>query len=133
SARSVIVLSEGLLMYLDPQVVNDLADDLRKMGNIHYWIQDYYSGQMRDGRMRPWRERMKAAPFKFQPADWLHFFTSRHWQVAERILLADEARRLGRRPPFPWWRMLMFMLTLPSIRKRMQERAGYGMFKPEVL
>lgn len=130
SAKSVVVLTEGLLPYLDPQVVNDLADDLRHMGNVHYWIQDYFSGRMRGRSMRPWEKKLAAAPFKFILDDWLAFFTTRHWQVAERIRLVDEARRLGRRPPFPWWRMLMFMLTPPHIRKRMQERNGYVMFKP---
>ena len=130
SAQSVVVVSEGLLMYLEPQLVNDLADDLRRMGNVHYWIQDFYSGKMRGGRMSPWRKRLKAAPFKFQPADWVEFFTARQWQIAERIRLIDEAQQLGRRPPFSKWRMLMFMLMPPHIRKRMQERAGYVMFKP---
>jgi len=128
-AKSIAVLSEGLLPYLEADVVASLADDLNNSGKVNYWVQDYYSGQLRNS-YRPWRRHLQAAPFNFRQDDWIGFFTARGWHVKERILIADEARRLGRRPPFPWWRMLLFMLMPPQIRKRAQERAGYVMFAP---
>ncbi len=80
SSRSVVVLTEGLLMYLEPESVMILPMICVNMRKVHYWIQDFYNGKMRGGAMRPWRNKLKAAPFKFQPSDWLHFFTSRRWQ-----------------------------------------------------
>jgi methyltransferase (TIGR00027 family) len=126
-SRSVAILTEGLLPYLEPAEVATLADDLRGIANIHYWIQDYYNGSTMPAA---WRKRLKAAPFRFIESDWLGFFTARAWNVMEQTTLIDEARRLARPPPLAWWRLLLFALTPPAIRQEMQGSAGYVMFGP---
>jgi methyltransferase (TIGR00027 family) len=126
-SSSVAVLTEGLLPYLEPADVTTLADDLRGIANIHYWIQDYYNGSTMPAA---WRKRLKAAPFRFIEPDWLGFFTARAWKVLEQTTLIDEARRLARPPPLAWWRLLLFALTPRAMRRKMQGRAGYVMFGP---
>jgi methyltransferase (TIGR00027 family) len=130
-AKFVVVLTEGLIMYLDTQVVSDFADDLRSMSNLRYWVQDHYMMRSNTRASRPWRNALAAAPFKFKAPNWIEFFTQRHWQVVERIRLIDEAGRLRRRPPVSWWQMLLFSLLPPRMRKRMQDATGYLMLKPD--
>ena len=127
-SQTIVVLTEGLLPYLEPDEVTSLAADLHLLGKVRYWIQDYYSGKL-GGPFRAWRKKLKAAPFKFEVTDWIGFFNQRGWTVLERSRFIDEATRLGRRPPLTWWRILMYLLTPPSIRRKQGERGGYVMFE----
>lgn len=132
-SQSIAVLTEGLLLYLEPADVAALTDELHQLTKVRYWIQDYYNGQLRGASFRFWRKKLKAAPFKFQVEDWLGYFNQRGWAVLERSRFVDEARKLGRRPPLAWWRMLMYVLTPPSIRRKQAERGGYVMFERSAL
>ena len=53
---------------------------------------------------------MKAGPFLFSAPDWFGFFEQRGFRVLEKIGVGDEARRLRRRPPFPF----SMIVTLPK-------------------
>ena len=72
SARSnkLLVLTEGVIPYLTNQDVADVADDLRQIEKIGFWITDYFSPEaIRFGeKMRA--RFMRNAPFQFNPKDW---------------------------------------------------------------
>lgn len=129
-AQSVAILTEGLIPYLTSSDVALLAQDLLDVPNVKYWIQDYYAGNVRHMGPRAWRNHLRAAPFKFDVPNWLEFFAMHHWQALEKISLVEEAARLGRHPPLPWWRMLLYALTPAKKRAQMRERIGYAMFEP---
>ena len=128
SSRRALVITEGVINYLDNEEVARLAEDIHAEPALQYWIQDYYSAEAR--RRRPaWRKKMKAAPFLFSAPDWFGFFEQRGFRVLEKLGVGDEARRLRRRPPFIF-PFSLIMLALPKKwREKAQNTLGYVLFE----
>jgi methyltransferase (TIGR00027 family) len=134
-ATKILVLTEGVTPYLAESDVAELADDLKSCGKIHYWIVDYISPEaIRYGKKMRGRF-MRNAPFRFTPQDWFGFFASHGWRPCEVRYLVDEAKRLDRPMPLPWfWRLwieIVRSLVSPARRERMNRFAAYVMLEPK--
>jgi len=133
SARRLVVLTEGVVPYLDVEAVGALADDLAKTPNVSGWITDYFSPEVLRYRRR-FQWRMANAPFKFKPDDWFGFFASHGWRPREQRYLVEEGERRGRRVPIP--RPLMALLRLRARfmsrarREKMRRALGYVVLEP---
>jgi methyltransferase (TIGR00027 family) len=135
SAR-LLVLTEGVVPYLDLEQAGSLAADIHALRNVDAWIVDYVSPESHAYRRRAGLQRhMRNAPFKFEPADWFAFFAERGWRVRDIRYLAEEGARLGRRAPLPWRDRLLIRLLRPLVprerRRRLGRFAGYAMLEPE--
>ena len=133
SARSnkLLVLTEGVIPYLTNQDVADVADDLRHIEKIGFWITDYFSPEaIRFGeKMRA--RFMRNAPFQFNPKDWFAFFGERGWRASEIRYISEEANRLSRPIPLPFFMLVWFGLkNLFASRAR---REGLKRFAANVL
>lgn len=122
-AKCVLVISEGLLIYLESRDVAELGEDLLAVPNFKYWIQDYYHGKRRVPRS--WRKNLKAAPMRFEVTDWFQFFEPLGWQPLEDITLIEEATRLKRPPPFMFPMSLLFPLLSRKRREKLAKSSGY--------
>ena len=62
TAKNVLVITEGVTLYMTTSQVNDLAADLRAQTNFVYWINDYVSPRVLKalGRRRM-REKKRSA------------------------------------------------------------------------
>ena len=94
-ARQILVLSEGLLVYLMPREVGELAQDLAVPPAVQHWAVDICS----PGLLAMMRERMAAlandagAPFLFAPVEGPLFFPPYGWTpVAVRSLMKTAAK-----------------------------------------
>lgn len=102
-ARNMLVLTEGVVPYLSVEEAASLADDLRQLGSVRYWVVDYFSPEATKYRRRKGMDRkMQNAPFRFEPGDWHGFFREHGWQAGEGRYLMEESERLGRPMPIPW-------------------------------
>ena len=93
-----LVVTEGLLVYLDEATVASLADDLRASFPTALWLLENVTPAVLARMKRNWDKTLRPADaaMKFAPRDGLGFFSARGWtKVAEKSLL-DEAERLGR-------------------------------------
>jgi O-methyltransferase involved in polyketide biosynthesis len=95
SAKQILVLSEGLLIYLMPGEVGELAQDLATPPTIQQWAVDICS----PGLLAMLKERMAdllkeaGAPYLFAPAEGPPFFTTYGWTpVAVRSLMKTAAK-----------------------------------------
>jgi methyltransferase (TIGR00027 family) len=95
SAKQVLVLSEGLLIYLMPGEVGELAKDLATPSSVQHWAVDICS----PGLLAMMRERMAdlvneaGAPFLFAPAEGPPFFMAYGWTpIAVRSLMKTAAK-----------------------------------------
>jgi methyltransferase (TIGR00027 family) len=95
SAKQVLVLSEGLLIYLMPGEVGELAKDLATPSSVQHWAVDICS----PGLLAMMSERMAhlvnetGAPFLFAPAEGPPFFTAYGWTpIAVRSLMKTAAK-----------------------------------------
>ncbi|HWA75013.1 MAG TPA: SAM-dependent methyltransferase [Polyangiaceae bacterium] len=135
-AKRLLVLTEGVVPYLDVGQVGLLADDLRALTRLDSWIVDYLSKESHRHRERAGVTRhMRQAPFKFQPDDWFAFFAEHGFKVGQLRYLAERGDELGRHAPLPLrYRLLISLLrrlTPPSKRGGFQKFAGYAVLEPE--
>src|SRR5262245_29091874 len=103
-AKTVLVLSEGLLIYLEPEQVAALARELASRAQCRYWLIDLASPMLIKFMERRWKgpRGLQNAPFRFAPAEGTAFFGPHGWREAEYYSTMVEARRLKRLPRFSW-------------------------------
>lgn len=103
-----IILTEGVIPYLTESLVTDLANDLKTHSNFKLWIAEYYSPQIYPRyQSTEFRKLLGDSPFQFFPADWFSHFENSGWTKKEMRYLYDEAEKLGRKFPLPWWASLL--------------------------
>jgi methyltransferase (TIGR00027 family) len=125
-----VVLTEGVIAYLDPGEVDDLSRDMRAAPGFRFWILDYRQGKLRNHKERKaLAKRLAAAPWKFDVEDPKAFFAARGWKPAQDLHILDIGDALGRALPigFPWsW----LKAVAPGTFRRLANRTyGYVLFE----
>jgi methyltransferase (TIGR00027 family) len=103
-SERTLVVTEGLLIYLDASAVAELAADLHAQPRFAWWLFDLASPKLLEMLKKTWGPTLEAgnAPFKFGPADGPAFFGPYGWRPAEVRSALEEAARLRRTPRFAW-------------------------------
>ena len=130
SAKRVLVVSEGLLIYLDPAEVRALATDLHEPPSFAHWLIDLASP-----RLLAWIQRRNmgkataagGAPMKFGPAEGTAYFEPSGWREIEWHSTGEEARRLGREMSLAWLWRLMGVFSSAATREKWRRYAGYAL------
>lgn len=124
-SKRVVVVSEGLLIYLSPDEVGSLATSLAARPTFAYWLADINGAMAMKLMNRMWGKRIKAgqARFQFAPLEGTKFFERYGWRETEYYSNWDEASRLKRAPS--WYRIFgLFMALLPPKRREAYRRAA---------
>ncbi len=129
--QSVLVVTEGVIIYLHDDEVGRLADDLRAVPTIRFWIQDYYGPEPRRHRP-PLRQKLKAAPFLFRDPDWFGFFAKHGFVPRESISARQEALRVGRRPPVLSMLAPLLWPLGAKWREKVDQMLGYTLLERRV-
>jgi methyltransferase (TIGR00027 family) len=119
----VLVITEGLLVYLEPGEVADLARDLHDVANARWWLTDLGSPMLLKMLERQWQPKLSQgnAPFRFAPAEGTAFFAPFGWRETEFRSTWDESLRLHRTMRGAWlWKWLAFLQ--PSARRKAMQR-----------
>ena len=97
ASRGTLVLSEGLLAYLDPEDVATLAEDLSANPEFMEWATDLTGAQVMES-VRDAGKEFKAgnSRVKFAPKENTAFFLPYGWRELDFKDLFAEAARLGR-------------------------------------
>jgi methyltransferase (TIGR00027 family) len=100
-ARRALVITEGLLIYLEPAQVAEIAVDLAGDPRIAWWMLDLTSPRI----VQLFRERVgaklgEAAAMKFAPPQGVAFFRKHGWVAHDIESYLAAAARWGRGP---WW------------------------------
>ncbi|MDQ6736486.1 MAG: SAM-dependent methyltransferase [Gemmatimonadota bacterium] len=130
-ARSILVVTEGLLVYLAPHDVADLATDLHDVPAVRWWLFDMASPKLLAMMNRYWGKSLSAgnAPFLFAPEEGPAFFEPSGWGVAEVRSGMGEARRLHRElSMMRIWRILGGLMTARQ-RESMRVLSQFGMLE----
>jgi methyltransferase (TIGR00027 family) len=121
-ASKALIISEGLLIYLTPEDVAGLAQDLAAPPSFHSWMLDIASpGLLRMFAKRIAKQLHQAAPFKFAPPDGPNFFIPYGWKPVEVRSLLKNAARLKRLSL-----MLRLFALLPETEKSRRDRPWSG-------
>lgn len=125
-ANRVLVISEGLLVYLAAEQVAALAKDLSARSHFAYWLVDIASPRLLQLMNRTWGKQLTAgrAPFLFGPAEGSAFFAPFGWREVEYRGNWDESRRLNRRMRGAWIWDIFMALSPPKQREQYRKFAG---------
>ncbi|MEO6137676.1 MAG: class I SAM-dependent methyltransferase [Luteimonas sp.] len=97
----VLVITEGLLVYLESDEVTALARDLHDIAHARWWLTDLASPMLLKMLARSWQPKLNEghAPFRFGPAEGTEFFAPLGWRESEFRSSWDESLRLNRTMP----------------------------------
>ena len=125
--RRVLVMTEGLLIYLEPEQVAGLAGELASKPSVRYWLMDLASPMLLQWMERRWKgpRGLANAPFRFAPAEGTAFFAPHGWREREFHSTWEEAKRLRRQPPNAWIWGLFAVFMPPARREAMKRFSGY--------
>ena len=99
-AKRIAVIAEGLVIYLMPDAVRQLADDLAKPPAFQHWVLDLASPGLLETMKQSAGSAMNdaGAPFLFAPPEGPPFFSAHGWQPIEVRSLLKAAAKLERLP-----------------------------------
>ena len=127
SFRRVLVVTEGLLVYLKPADVERLARDLREESSSLWWLTDLTGPRALQMLRRVWEPRLRGAQFRFAPADSVAFFARLGWREQSFHSSQEEARRLNRSTRTPLLSRLALMLASNSFREEFRRLSGVAL------
>ena len=105
----LLVITEGLLIYLEADDVGALSRDLHDVAGARWWLSDLASPALLRFLATNWGQAVQQgnAPFRFGPREGTAFFAPYGWREAEFHSTWDEAWRLNRKPRLArLWRAL---------------------------
>ena len=127
--KKAMVITEGVILYLSEENVNELSSDLKSHPQFQYWVTErlhpwmkkYMTGKKRESEMRN-------APFLFWPEDWMGFFTARGWRELESQYVDELSLKLKRPLPMPKWLKLIFSII--PFNPKPRRYVGYVLWVP---
>jgi methyltransferase (TIGR00027 family) len=101
TSKRVLVISEGLLVYLSAEDVGVLATDLARQPTFRYWICDVMSPGLLEMLRREGGAALEraGAPFKFAPPEGPEVFRRYGWQP---LLVRSTLKAASRAGRLPW-------------------------------
>ncbi|CAN5239431.1 class I SAM-dependent methyltransferase [soil metagenome] len=115
---TTLVITEGLLLYLEADDVVALSRDLHDIAGASWWLTDLASPALLKFLAHRWKPTLVQgnAPFRFGPANGSAFFAPQGWcEIEFRSTLID-AWKLDRKMPFAW--LLRALSWLQPRRRR---------------
>ncbi len=129
-AKKVLVLTEGVVIYLTEAQVAKLANDLFDQPKIEYWITEYFTPAVYKYLKSSVRtKKLQKSPFQFFPKDWNGFFAANGW-VPQTISYSSEiARKFKRKVPMPWFAFLFKLFATQKAKESAKKMSGYMLLK----
>lgn len=113
-STQALVITEGLLSYLDEAQVRALSKDLAALAGVRCWILDLASPAILAMLRKGMGTHLSNAPLKFAPANGIAFFEALGWRVAQVHSIFHAAVRFRR---LPWFLKPFALLPEPNPRK----------------
>jgi methyltransferase (TIGR00027 family) len=111
-ATKALVLTEGLLMYLENRDVVALSDALKRP-EVAWWMLDFSGPGLKKRMNKKTSGMMQNAPFKFAPENGLAYFEDLGWKTVEVESVFSAAHRFHR---LPLWLRVLARLPQPDPR-----------------
>jgi methyltransferase (TIGR00027 family) len=129
ASSSMLVITEGLLIYLTAEQVTSLATAIHSMPSARWWITDLASPMLLEFMMKSWGSHLEKAPFKFGPADSVAFFRPLGWGEQQYRSLMDEARRLKREMRMMWLYRILGALSSAKRKAAFKRFSGVALLE----
>ena len=130
-AQRVLVISEGLLIYLTPEQVGSLASALHAQQSFRWWIIDIAHPQLLKMMTKMWGKNVSGgnAPFLFAPEEGTEFFLPFGWR--EKVFRGNiqEAKRLKREMAGMWFWQLFGLFQSKKQQEVYKRFSGSVLFE----
>jgi methyltransferase (TIGR00027 family) len=127
--QRVLVITEGLLIYLEREQVATLGRALHQHSAFRRWLTDMASPMLLEFIGRSRGTMMENAPFKFAPAEGAEFFRALGWEEELYHSTIEAARRLGRPMPRDWIMRLLGPFMPPARLEALRRMSGIDLFR----
>lgn len=126
-SRDVLVLTEGLLVYLMQEQVVTLAEDLYAMPRFRRWIADVLTPELLAWLLKTSFKRFATGNVQmhFAPPGGAAFFERYGWRAQSVRAVTEESRRLRRRMPGARLYRLLGALSPRHVRERYGKLDSY--------
>ena len=128
----MLVITEGLLVYLAPEQVDELAAQLQGEATTRWWLADLITPALQQTMGLVWGAQLEDADaaFRFAPSDAQRYFRTLNWCETEFHSTWEDAARLGRRAPCAlMWDPLLRWST-PAIQAAVNRMSGVALLEP---
>jgi len=103
SGSKALVITEGLLIYLDEAVVRSLGRDLLARPSIRWWMVDLASPTILTMIQKGMGSHLDNSPMKFAPPDGVAFFEKLGWKTQDVRSFLQAAIQFRRGPALMRW------------------------------
>jgi methyltransferase (TIGR00027 family) len=125
----VLVITEGLLIYLETEQVATLGRALHQQASFRWWLADIASPLLLEFIGRSRGTALQNAPFKFAPAEGTAFFRPLGWDEEIYRSTIEEARRLHRPMPRDWIMRVLGRFMPAARREAVRRMSGNVLFR----
>jgi methyltransferase (TIGR00027 family) len=130
ASGKTLIITEGVVLYLTELQVAGLAADLKELPAVKYWIVEYLSKESYRYLNSSARSRkLRNAPFKFFPPDWLDFFAQNGWRPSEIRYHGEEGYKRNRQMPMPRLAIIFKLLAPKSTYEKTKQMTGFMMLE----
>lgn len=124
SAKRAFIITEGLLVYLQPEQVAKLAGDLSRQASFQWWLIDIASPALLKRLAKQWGKALEKSPMIFAPEEGTKFFEPYGWREQEFRSTFEESFRLNRTMPLGRVFRLLGHLYPKKTRERFKRFSG---------
>lgn len=132
-AHRIMVITEGLLVYLTSKQVAALAQDLHQASSILWWLTDLSSPRALAMLKQVMEPMLGGVKFQFAPADSVEFFRELGWREQHFRSIQAETRRLGRNLPGSWLTRFRHFFSTPSVREDFRRLSGVALLARDIV
>jgi methyltransferase (TIGR00027 family) len=129
--HTVLVVTEGLLIYLTDAQVADLARELHTQPSFRWWLLDLASPRLLKMLEKSWGKTLAQgnAPFQFGPPNGTAFFEPFGWCEMTYRSSLEEAHRLKREMPLMWFWRFLSRISPPAQQEEVRRMSGYAVLQ----
>lgn len=126
-SRQVLVITEGLLIYLTLDEVAALAQDLHAMAHFQRWTADVLSQELLEWLLERQFKKFATGPVRmhFAPPGGVAYFERFGWRAHTVRRITLESRRLKRQMPRAWLYRILGSLSPKHVRERYAKLESY--------
>lgn len=129
----VLVIAEGLLIYLQSDDVAALARDLHDVARARWWVGEIASPLLLKRMEKSWAPMLRDgnAPFVFGPRESTAFFAPFGWREVEFRSHWSEALRLKRTMRNTWFLRMLMAVSPAAQREKIERASGMMLLRSE--
>ncbi len=129
-AKRVLVIIEGLLLYLTVEQVSSLASDLHAQPNFHMWLTEFIAPQALKYIQRLWSKRLpEGVKMQFALENSETFYQELGWKIAKFASTMEEAHRLKREMRLGWFFLFLMNLSPKERREYYYKMSGFALLE----